>query len=138
MKLKVGFFSIKKKFFADFPKYGKFFLSKLHFCKFSSKFENTFFAEKSACYQWGIWSFFSKYPRFSNLKVDFFPLKKSFSQIFQNKAKFFHLNFFSKNKNQKNVAQYLTQYVTQPSQWKTSLLFCGARTPFRSIRDFRT
>ena len=35
LKIEVGFFSGKKKFFADFPKYGKFFLSKLHFCKFS-------------------------------------------------------------------------------------------------------
>ena len=35
LKLEVGFFSGTKKFFADFPKYGKFFLSKLHFCKFS-------------------------------------------------------------------------------------------------------
>ena len=30
-KLEVGFFSAKKKFFADFPKYGKFFPSKLYF-----------------------------------------------------------------------------------------------------------
>ena len=33
LKLEVGFFSAKKKFFADFPKYGKFFPSKLHFYK---------------------------------------------------------------------------------------------------------
>ena len=42
LKLEVGFFSGKKKFFADFPKYGKFFLSKLHFCKFEKKSEKLF------------------------------------------------------------------------------------------------
>ena len=29
--------------------------------------------------------------------------------------------------------KYVTQYVTHPSQWKTSLRFCGAETPFPSI-----
>ena len=33
--------------------------------------------------------------------VDFFPVKKSFSKIFQNTAHFFYLNFISKKKNQK-------------------------------------
>ena len=31
LELEVGFFSTKKKFFADFPKYGNFFPSKLYF-----------------------------------------------------------------------------------------------------------
>ena len=44
LKLEVGFFSAKKKIFQDFPKYAKFFLSKLHFCKFSEKSENIFFS----------------------------------------------------------------------------------------------
>merc|ERR1711973_1007721 len=40
---------------------------------------------------------------FGNLKLDFFPIKKSFSQIFQNTANFFYLNFTSVNfhKNQR-------------------------------------
>ena len=41
--------------------------------------------------------FFSKYPQFSNLKLDFFPVKKSFSQI----ANFFHLIFIFKKKTEK-------------------------------------
>ena len=40
--------------------------------------------------------FFPKNPPFWNLKLDFFPLKKSFSKIFQNTAHFFYLNFISK------------------------------------------
>merc|ERR1711911_319048 len=39
--------------------------------------------------------FFSKYPVFSNLMLDFFPVKKSFFQIFQIAAHLFHLNFIS-------------------------------------------
>merc|ERR1711973_604852 len=40
---------------------------------------------------------------FLNLKLDFFPIKKSFSQIFQNTTNFFYLNFISVNfdKNQR-------------------------------------
>ena len=89
LKLEVGFFSGKKKFFADFPKYGKFFLSKLHFYKFSTKLR-TFF--------------FPKIPQILKVEVGFFSGKKSFSQIFQNTANFFHLNFISVNfhKNQRN------------------------------------
>ena len=37
LELEVGFFSTKKKFFAHFPKYGKFYPSKLHFEKNSQK-----------------------------------------------------------------------------------------------------
>ena len=39
LKIEVGFFSGKRKFFADFPKYGKFICSKLHICKFEKKSE---------------------------------------------------------------------------------------------------
>ena len=53
----------------------------------------------------GILIFFSENtPDFEKLKLDFFPVKKSFSQIFQNTANFFYLNFISVNfhKNQRN------------------------------------
>ena len=46
--------------------------------------------------------FFPKYPRFWKLKLDFFPVKKSFSQIFQNSQHFFRLNFISKKKIKKS------------------------------------
>ena len=46
----------------------------------------------------GILIFFSENtPDFEKLKLDFFPVKKSFSQIFQNTANFFYLNFISVN-----------------------------------------
>jgi len=43
-----------------------------------------------------------KFQLFWNLKLDFFPVKKSFSRIFQNTANFFHLNFISKKKPKKS------------------------------------
>ena len=46
--------------------------------------------------------FFPKIPPILNLKLDFFPVKKSFSQIFQNTANFFYLNFISKKKKKKS------------------------------------
>ena len=42
--------------------------------------------------------FFKKKSRFWKLKLDFFPVKKSFSQIFQNTEIFFYLNFIKKKK----------------------------------------
>ena len=42
LKLEVGFFSGKKKFFRDFPNLSTFIYSKLHFCKFEKKSENLF------------------------------------------------------------------------------------------------
>ena len=42
LKLEVGFFSGKKKFFRDFPNLSTFIYSKLHFCKFEKKSEKLF------------------------------------------------------------------------------------------------
>ena len=42
LKLEVGFFSGKKKFFRDFPNLSTFILSELHICKFEKKSENLF------------------------------------------------------------------------------------------------
>merc|ERR1711973_752768 len=44
-----------------------------------------------------------KIPKISNLKLDFFPQKKSFFKIFQNTANFFHVNFISKKKKSENI-----------------------------------
>ena len=44
----------------------------------------------------GFLTFFPKIPPILNLKSDFFPVKKSFFQIFQNMAHLFYLNFISK------------------------------------------
>ena len=52
----------------------------------------------------------TKYPLFSNLESDFFPVKKSFSKIFQNTAHFFYLNFISKKK-QKNQRNFFVRSV---------------------------
>ena len=46
--------------------------------------------------------FFPKIPPILNSNLDFFPVKKSFLQIFQNTANFFHLNFISKKKSKKS------------------------------------
>ena len=51
--------------------------------------------------------FFRKNPTFSKKKVGFFSEKKSFSQIFQNTAYLFYLNFISKKKNQKIREHFL-------------------------------
>merc|ERR1711911_122335 len=53
--------------------------------------------------------FFSKYPVFSNLMLDFFPLKKSFSQIFQILAHLFHLNFISEKTPKKSEELFFRQ-----------------------------
>ena len=53
--------------------------------------------------------FFSKYPVFSNLMLDFFPLKKSFSQIFQILAHLFHLNFISEKTPKKSEELFFSQ-----------------------------
>ena len=50
--------------------------------------------------------FFTKYPRFWNLKSDFFPIEKSFSQIFENWICLFHLKFIS-IKRKKNRRTFL-------------------------------
>ena len=88
LKIEVGFFPIEKLlhktiFLANFI------ISELIMSEVSKDLRNIFFP---------------KYPRFWNLKSDFFPLKKSFLQIFQNTTIFFHLNFISKKnpKNQRN------------------------------------
>ena len=101
--LKLDFFPLKKSFSKIFQNTAHFFYLNFISKKKTKKSENPFFTEKSACYQWGFWFFFPKYPRFWNLKSDFFPLKKSFLQIFQNTANFFYLNFISVNfhKNQR-------------------------------------
>ena len=51
----------------------------------------------------GNWIIFFKIPPILKLEVGFFSRKKSFSQIFQNTANFFYLNFISVNfhKNQR-------------------------------------
>ena len=46
--------------------------------------------------------FFSSKPPILNLKSDFFPVKKSFLQIFQNTANFLYLNLISKKKTKKS------------------------------------
>ena len=66
LKLEVGFFSGKKKFFSDFPKYGKFFLSKLHFCKFSKKLENIFLRKKVPATNGEFDHFFQNTPDFES------------------------------------------------------------------------
>ena len=58
-ELEVGFFSSKKKFFADFPNRGKFILPKLHICKFKKKSENLFLRKKVPA-TYGVFDFFSQ------------------------------------------------------------------------------
>merc|ERR1711949_112186 len=41
-----------------------------------------FFFSKRACYLWGFRLFFSKFPGFSNLKLDFFPIEKLLHKTF--------------------------------------------------------
>ena len=95
MKIEVGFFSGKKSFLQIFQNTANFLYPNFISKKKTKKSENLFFAEKSACYLWGFGFFFPKYPRFWNLKSDFFPVKKCFSQIFQIAAHLFHLNLIS-------------------------------------------
>ena len=55
--------------------------------------------------------FFTKYPRFWNLKSDFFPIEKSFSQIFENTANFFHLEFISIKVKKKIREPFLSHFT---------------------------
>ena len=73
--------------------------------------------------------FFSKYPRFSNLKLDFFPLKKSFSQIFQNTAHLFHLNFISKKTPKKSEKLF---FPPKPPILKVEVGFFSSKKKFFS------
>merc|ERR1712131_551105 len=86
LKIEVGFFSDRTTFAQNvFP--GKFYY-------FGTNYERSFkrFAEHF---------FFPKYPRFWNLKLDFFPQKKSFFKIFFLPENLFPLNFFFKKKKKK-------------------------------------
>ena len=71
--LKLDFFPFKKSFSQIFENTPIFFYLNFISKKKLKKSGNLFLAEKSACYLWGFWFFFQKYPRFWNLKLDFFP-----------------------------------------------------------------
>ena len=101
--LKLDFFPFKKSFLQIFENTPIFFYLNFISKKKLKKSGNLFFAEKSACYLWGFWFFFQKYPRFWNLKLDFFPFR-NFSAIFSKiRQIFFTWTLFltKKNKNQR-------------------------------------
>ena len=87
---------------------------------------------------------FRQNPRFFNLKQDFFPVKKSFLQIFQNTANFFYLNFISVNfhKNQRNFfgrqvgRQLITTGFARGCQGRGVVVRC-TRLPHSFASGFR-
>ena len=71
-----------------------------------------------------------KFQLFWNLKLDFFPVKKSFSQIFQNTANLFHLNFISKKKKKNQRNFFSPKY---PPFWNLKLDFFPLKKSFSKI-----
>ena len=126
--LKLDFFPFKNSFLQIFENTPNFFHLNFISKKKLKKSGNLFFAEKSACYLWGFWFFFQKYPRFWNLKLDFFPFRK-ISAIFSKIRQFFFTwTLFQKKKKTENLFRSVGQELIITTRFSRLLSGEGCRS----------